>query len=494
MKPAPTVLAVLAMAVLLLALFVMNNVDVYVAAGCAAIGVVYLALIARSSVARSQAEIKPKRQFPALLFIVLIIPLIASISLGALGFLGTPFLATLRTLIISGFSITFFFISFSIPLALSESSSKKEFDPAYHPLVSILVAAYNEELVIARTLQSLVNIPYDRKEIIVIDDGSKDKTNAIASWYRQFGVKVLRKENGGKARALNYGLLFSQGEIIVTVDADSVLHRDAVDEIVKLMSNKKIYAAAGNVKALNANSMITHFQELEYITAINTLRRSLDRFGAIAVVPGAFGVFRKEAIDNTGGYDPDTVAEDFDLTLKIQKAYGCVGASSTAIAYTEVPANLHNLYKQRYRWAKGTYQALIKHRDAFLNQRFGVLHSIIFPILLLSMIVPFATFGAIIAGIILTLNGGFELFLFLISLFVLIQFLISVLALSLDNTRLSLAWYAPFLAWGYRQFLDVIMIYSLLSLAFSSNKRSGWNRVDRVGGLQREVITERKHD
>ena len=477
------------MIALLFTLVVMNNVDVYLASGCAAIGLVYLALIPKSS-SQSQTTLKPKKRFPALLFFVLIIPLAASLSLAFLGFLGTPFLAALRVLIITGFSVTFFFISFTIPLALSEIRSKKRYDPTYHPLVSILVAAYNEEVVIARTLQSLVNLSYDRKEIIVIDDGSKDKTNAIASWYKQFGVKVLRKENGGKSRALNYGLLFSQGEIVVTVDADSVVHRDAVDEIVKLMSNKKIYAAAGNVKALNANNLITHCQELEYIAAINTLRRALDVFGAIAVVPGAFGVFRREAIENTGGYDPDTVAEDFDLTLKIQKAYGCVGASTTGIAFTEVPSNMRNLYRQRYRWAKGTYQALIKHKDAFLNQRFGVLHNIIFPLLLLSMIVPFATFGAIAAGIILAMNGGLELFLFLMGLFILIQFLVAVLALSLDNASLSLAWYAPLLAWGYRQFLDIIMIRSLLSLVFARNKTSEWTRVERVGGLHQKVVTE----
>jgi cellulose synthase/poly-beta-1,6-N-acetylglucosamine synthase-like glycosyltransferase len=489
MKPETIALAVISLGLLVLAVYIMRSLDIYIASGCALLSDAYL-LSLTSEKERAKISLqKPKKRIPALFFIVIGVPLACSVALGLTHFLGTPIQAILSTVMVVGFSVTFFFISFSIPLALRQKSleKRKPVDPSYKPLVTVLVPAYNEELVIGRTLDSLIANTYEKKEIIVIDDGSIDNTSVVASWYKKFGVKVLTKENGGKARALNYGLLFSRGEIIITVDADSKLETNSIEEIVRLMSDQSIYAAAGNVKALNVNRIVTRLQELEYVTAINTMRRSLDMFGAIGVVPGAFGAFRKEAIEENGRYDPDTVAEDFDMTLKIQKAYGKVGASSAAIAYTEVPPTWHNLYRQRYRWAKGTYQALIKHKDAFLNERFGMLHNITMPLLLLSMIVPFATFTAIGAGVLLALQGRWLVFLSIVLLFTLIQFFVSLLSLNLDNSRLSLAAYSPLLVWGYRQFLDSILIYVTFSVAFS-RKPNEWARVERVGGQRTEPI------
>ncbi len=492
LKASSVALGVLAILTLIAAVYYMRNFDVYIAVICALIGDAYVYLLASGSSTRYERRHRePKNGLPVLLMVIGIVPLAVSIPLAFFGFLGTPFRAVLNTVIVVGFSITFFFVSFSIPLGLryAQLERHRKYDESYKPLVSILVPAFNEEKVISRTLETLVNLKYENKEIIVIDDGSTDKTFAISSWYRQFGVKVVRKPNGGKARALNYGLLFAKGELIVTVDADGMLPRNAVDEIVKLMSDKNVYAVSGNVKALNCNSVLTRCQQLEYITAINTLRNSLDLFGAVIVVPGAFGAFRREAIENTGYYDIDTVTEDFDLTLKVQKAYGSVAASTTAIAYTEVPATMKSLYRQRMRWIEGTYQTIAKHKDAFLNQGYGVLQKIIYPLLLLSFIVPFATFSALIASVILALNGGLLTLLMMLGLFFMIQIFVVLMALSLDNSSYSLAAYSPLLVIGYRQFLDAITIIALLHFVFTgrSRKKLEWKRAERVGGVKPSI-------
>jgi peptidoglycan-N-acetylglucosamine deacetylase len=469
----------------------MRNPVVYLAVLCAGVADIYIVWLSSRTTARYEPEDRrPRKSFPWVLLVVGLIPIVISIPLAFLGFLGPPVRAALNVVIVDGFSITFFFISFSIPLSLKYAHMEKSrvFDESYNPLVTILVPAYNEEKVLSRSLETLVNLKYQKKEIIVIDDGSTDKTNLIASWYKQYGVKVLKKPNGGKSRALNYGLLFSRGEIVVTVDADGMLPRDAIDEIVRILSNRNVQAVSGNVKALNAKNTLMRCQQLEYITAINTLRNALDLFGAVIVVPGAFGAFRREAVVNTGHYDSDTITEDFDLTLKIQKAYGSIAASTSAIAYTEVPDTLSGLYRQRMRWVEGTYQTVAKHRDTFWNARYGNLHRVIFPLLILSFVVPFATMTAWTAAILLAVSGSLLSVLEMLVLFMLIQFFVALVALSLDNTSFSLAPYSFLLVIGYRQFLDCVSILAFTHFLVKGRKRNiEWKRVERVGGIQPAV-------
>jgi biofilm PGA synthesis N-glycosyltransferase PgaC len=494
MKASSIFFAFLSLFALGLTVYLTRTIDIFVATAAALIGVIYVFYLSRTA-QRNKTPIDNTERgssLPGIIFIVVVMPLIASAILAQYGLLGNTVEAILRGTIIVGFSITFFFIAFTIPLAIEHKNleGKQPFDPNYRPLVSILVPAYNEEDVISRTLDSLVNVKYEPKETIVIDDGSTDKTSVIASWFKQFGVKVVRKPNGGKASALNYGMVFARGEIIVTVDADSMITRSGIDEIVKAMSKKGIAAVSGNIKVLNKNNHLTRAQELEYIVGINMLRRALDLFGAVMVVPGAFGAFKRYAIENTGYYDKDTVTEDFDLTIKVLKAYGAVGASSTANAFTEVPSNWHSLYRQRMRWSSGTLQTAIKHRDAFWNKRYSYLHSIVIPILVLSFVMPFASYAAIIGGIFLSLSGQYYVFLYMLGLFFMIQLFVSLLTLSLnEDPDYSLMVYAPAFVIGYKQFLDAINIVNVFAVAFRKNKE--WKRTDRIGGLPAIKVKQR---
>ena len=153
-------------------------------------------------------------------------------------------------------------------------------EPKVYPSMSILIPAYNEEKVIKNTIESIIQSDYPKKEIIVIDDGSKDRTLEIAKQYKN-EIKVLHKENGGKASALNHGLLFTKGEIIVIVDADTIIGRNALKSIAKGLSDEKVAAVAGNIKIRNKVNWLTWCQALEYLSAIQIMRRALDYFGAI---------------------------------------------------------------------------------------------------------------------------------------------------------------------------------------------------------------------
>jgi cellulose synthase/poly-beta-1,6-N-acetylglucosamine synthase-like glycosyltransferase len=385
------------------------------------------------------------------------------------------------TVIATGLTITFWCNFLTVPLALWHKSLEMREEPvSKYPPLSVIVPAYNEEKVLAKTVEALLEADYPDKEIIVVDDGSTDGTFKIASRYEKFGVKVYRKENGGKYSALNYGLRLARGEIIVTVDADSVVGRMALKELVKKFRNPRVAAVCGNIKVLNRVNWLTNCQALEYVVSINVIRRALDVFGAVTVVPGALGAFRKSVLEAGGAYDRDTVAEDFDVTVKTLKAGNIVQASSYAVAYTEAPQTLRDLYRQRMRWYRGNFQTIIKHRDVFLNPRYGPLYSLSFPFILVSMIfIPFA--GLVVWGsvIFMLIKGEYAFIALITAMFTALQLLLSLLAVEIDGEDVKLVAYAPFFVVGYKQLIDIFIVKALFDVLLK--RKIEWTRVRRIG-------------
>ncbi len=248
-------------------------------------------------------------------------------------------------------------------------------------LASILVPAYNEEKVINQTIESLLKADYPRLEIIVIDDGSKDRTSEVAR--ERFGddprVRIIRKENGGKANALNFGLTHAHGEVIVALDADTLFMPNTIGLLVRHLADPKVGAVAGNAKVGNRINLITSWQALEYITAQNLDRRAFALLDCITVVPGAVGAWRKEVVEKLGGFSDETLAEDQDLTIRVLRAGWKVGYEEDAIAWTEAPDTVGTLAKQRFRWSFGTLQCLWKHRDVIFRPRYGALGLVAMP-------------------------------------------------------------------------------------------------------------------
>ena len=238
------------------------------------------------------------------------------------------------------------------------------------PLVSVIIPAFNEERVIEESVRRILASDYHPMEVIVADDGSKDRTSEIvaAAFGNEARVRLMTMVNGGKARALNRALAEASGEIVVALDADTQFEPETITRLVRWFANEDIGAVAGNAKVGNRVNLVTRWQAIEYVTAQNIERRALTRFDAIMVVPGAVGAWRLAALQDVGGYPEDTLAEDQDLTIAIQRKGWKVGYDEDAVAWTEAPETLRALGKQRFRWAYGTLQCLWKHRSVMTDR------------------------------------------------------------------------------------------------------------------------------
>jgi cellulose synthase/poly-beta-1,6-N-acetylglucosamine synthase-like glycosyltransferase/spore germination protein YaaH/peptidoglycan/xylan/chitin deacetylase (PgdA/CDA1 family) len=260
-------------------------------------------------------------------------------------------------------------------------AKRRQFDPDFRPPVSVIIAAYNEEAVIGRTIESVLSNGYPELEIVIVNDGSKDRTLDVLQ--QQFGedarVRILSQSNGGKSSALNHAIGHARHDILVAVDADTIFGPDTIRNLVRHFSDGRVAAVSGNAKVGNRQRWLTRFQSIEYVYGFNLDRRALDLVNAIPVVPGAVGAWRKSVIEQLGGFAHHTLAEDTDLTLAIRRLGRHIRYEETAVAWTEAPEDVRGLAKQRFRWAFGTLQAAWKHRGATFNPAYGTLGFIALP-------------------------------------------------------------------------------------------------------------------
>ena len=338
-------------------------------------------------------------------------------------------------------------------------------DGAGAPLVSVIVPAYNEEVNAVSSVESLLKGDYPHFEIIFVDDGSHDATYAKVSeaFAGHPQVKVYTKPNGGKASALNYGISRSEAELVICIDADTKLEPNAISQLVMHFGDNKgsrmkqgggtgqaagrgiVGAVAGNVKVGNQVNLMTRWQAIEYISSQNFDRKAFAYLNAITVVPGAIGAFRKQAIEEAGGFTTDTLAEDCDLTIRILRCGYIIENDNTAIAWTEAPETLKQFFKQRFRWSYGVMQTFWKNRDALLNWKYRWLGYAALPnILIFQYIIPFviplADFFMIVG--LFTGNaskiGGYYL------VFMIVDLLVALLAFCFEREKLSrLVWLIP---------------------------------------------------
>jgi len=386
-----------------------------------------------------------------------------------------------RIILLWALTITFWSNMLFVPMAvLSKYREDIQPDVKTYPKISVIIPAYNEEKVIGHTIEGVLETKYPKKEIIFVDDGSSDKTLSIAMQYRD-KIKVLHKENGGKASALNYGLVYATGEIIVIVDADTIIGRHSLKEIVKGFEvNEHVAAVAGNIKVRNRVNWITKCQALEYITGIQIIRRAFDVFGSITIVPGALGAFKKSLLAEAGAYGKETIVEDFDQTIKLLKAGLITQGSSKATAYTEAPTTIHDFVAQRKRWYRGNIQVLKRHSDALTNPRFGYLQRLSLPYLFLGIIItPIIGFTAVANAILGILLGDGWYILQVSSIFIVVHYLMSALAIRIDNEDPKLLLHAGFLIFGFKQLVDFLQLKAIIEQI--TNKKATWTSAKRIG-------------
>jgi poly-beta-1,6 N-acetyl-D-glucosamine synthase len=245
----------------------------------------------------------------------------------------------------------------------------------YEPPVTIIVPAYNEGAVIEVAVRSLLALDYPAYEVLVVDDGSTDDTySRIAAMEGRYGDVVLRvvsKSNSGKASALNTGISLARHPFVLCMDGDSRLTPDTLKAALRHFRNPNVGAVAGNVKVVNRRNVWTRLQALEYIEGLNMARRAQAFARTVNIIPGPIGIFRRDVLQQVGGYETDTYAEDADITLKILTAGWQVKYEERAVAWTEAPEHVLDLLKQRYRWTRGILQALAKRKSWLLAPKGG---------------------------------------------------------------------------------------------------------------------------
>jgi len=264
------------------------------------------------------------------------------------------------------------------------------------PNATVLIPAHNEETVIVQTVQSVLMSDLHAIRVIVVDDGSSDRTLELLQ--SNFGendcVQIIHQVNRGKAAALNNAMSHANTQFVVTIDADTEIEPDAIRKLLRHFSDPKVGAVAGNVKVGNRSRWLTRWQALEYITSQNMEKRAFDLLNCITVVPGALGAWRREAIEAVGGITADTVAEDADLTIAIRRLGWRVTYDEEAIAWTEAPETPGQLIRQRFRWTFGTLQSFWKHSDTLFRPKYGTLGCVALPnIFVFQILLPLVSPG-----------------------------------------------------------------------------------------------------
>lgn len=247
-------------------------------------------------------------------------------------------------------------------------------DKDYTPLVSIVIAAYNEEKVIMRTLTSVEQSLYKNIEVIVVDDGSKDRTSEFTRSYIQNSytknITLVRQDNGGKARALNNAIKnYANGELVMCLDADSILEKHAISNVVSYFTNPQVASVAANVRIMDSKTILGKIQYIEYLMG-HRLKKAYTILNNEYIVGGIGSTFRRSVMEKVNFYDTDSITEDIALTMKIvnqgNKVHKVIFAEDV-ICYTEAVLSLHDLYRQRYRWKYGRFQTLYKNLHLFFK-------------------------------------------------------------------------------------------------------------------------------
>lgn len=290
----------------------------------------------------------------------------------------------------------------------------------YYVPMSIVVPAHNEEITVVSTVISLLDLDYNLYEIIVVDDGSSDKTSEkmieyfnmeriskpihrkiecqpeefiYAAYDRKVPVYLVRKRNGGKADALNMGINVATYPYFICMDADSVLQSDSLKRIVRpVIENSDVIAVGGVVRPSNGveinqgklvrpyklpKNILAAMQVLEYDRSFLASRILFDLFNGTLIISGAFGLFHKESVISVGGYDSKTMGEDMELIVRLHvyclmhKSRYSIKYAVDAVCWSQAPEKLGDLKKQRRRWHLGLFQSMWKHRSLFLNPKFG---------------------------------------------------------------------------------------------------------------------------
>ena len=353
------------------------------------------------------------------------------------------------------------------------------------PPLSVVIAAYNEEKVIAATLRSVLDTDYEGEvEVLVINDGSKDRTGEAVEEVaaRDARVRLVSQPNAGKSEALRRGVELAAHDLLVFLDADTLFQRDTLRHLVAPFSSPKVGAVSGHARVGNLRSFIARCQSLEYICGFNLDRQAYDAWNCITVAPGAVSAVHREALRSVGGFRSDTLAEDTDVTLGLHRRGYLIRYTAGAVAWTEAPETIRALAKQRFRWCFGTMQCLWKHRDMLFNPKFKALGFFSLPsvwffqiiLVALTPLVDLLLLTSVLLG-----DGGAVLPYFLT--FLVLDQLLALLACALEKEPLSRSWIMIPMRLIYRPLLSWVVWKSIFNAL--RGVLVGWGKLERTASV-----------
>jgi poly-beta-1,6-N-acetyl-D-glucosamine synthase len=319
--------------------------------------------------------------------------------------LDSPLLSIVRavivffaTVLLTKYTVYMFLCPWFSLMASREDDLVSHFVRDYQPLVSVMIPAWNEECGLLSTVKSLLASTYKNLEIVVVNDGSTDRSDAmmrnfIEKYEREMTdipghVKIIYhyQQNGGKGSALNAAIKLAHGDILVSIDADCIVHKRAVAAFVKAFRDPRVMAAVGNVRIGNTKTLVGTVQYLEFVFSF-MMKKADSLFNTIYIIGGAAGAFRREVFNVIGGYSTKNITEDIALSMAIQDQGWKIVYVPDALVFTEGASTLQGLMKQRLRWKRGRFQTFWEFRHMFfsLNPRHNkLLCWLILPITLFS--------------------------------------------------------------------------------------------------------------
>lgn len=365
-------------------------------------------------------------------------------------------------------------------------------DPGPPVAVSVVIAAFNEEEVICRTIRSVLDSDHPVHELIIVNDGSTDKTSLVVreTFKDHPQVILIEQENAGKSAAINRGFRRATHDIVVAFDADTIVAPQSIGRMVRHFQDPRVAAVSGNIRVGNVRNLLTRWQHIEYVIGFNLERRAFDHLNCVTVVPGAMGAWRKSAVAACGYFPEDTLAEDTDVTLSLLKHGHRVKHEATALAYTEAPADLRSLLKQRDRWIYGTLQSLWKHRSALFSHENRALGWIALPSMWVfqygfQLVAPLADLvflGALV-------GGQPRSALLYYGLFLVVDYLAALHAFRLEGESPRVLVWLFLQRIIYRMIIMVVVIKAILTAI--RGIPVGWNKLRRHGDVRIEFTPAR---
>lgn len=369
------------------------------------------------------------------------------------------------------------------PLSIAFEFRRQKASFRDYPFVSVVIPAYNEAKTIGRCVRSLLVSEYPQFEIVLVDDGSTDSTLAeMKKFSGQTGIKIISKENGGKASALNQGYELSKGEIVIFVDADGIFGTDTIKRLIDAFVNEKVACCCGNDAPIGLPFIMTKLQNLQAHVSTGYVRRALSCANCLPIVSGNIGAFRRSVLEEIGLFKEGFIGEDLELTWRVHKAGYRVAFEPKALVRAEAPHTWRGLWKQRVRWARGFIQTMRIHHDLlFRKSAFGLYLPVnaiamtIVPLLQLASIILLPIMLVFVPGavsmnmlaIVGWLGMGFALFA-------------TLFAIALDRAwkDLRYLWVIPL--WiPYSLFIDAVMLWAIVLELMGTEAK--WNKEERMG-------------